>query len=103
MRLLLIFLAMGLVTYGPRALPLLILAEKRLPPSLLRFFEGFPVAVLAAFAAPLILLPEGRFDLGLGNLGLVAAVPTALVALRTHSLIATVVVGSVLMMVLRAL
>lgn len=103
MKMLGVFLAMGLVTYLPRVLPLLVFADRRLPPLLLRFLEGFPVAVLAAFVAPLILMPDGRLEIGFGNLGLVAAVPTAVVALRSRSLIATVVAGSALMMVLRAL
>ena len=95
--------AMAAVTYVPRLLPLWLLANRRLSPRLLRFFQGFPVAVLAAFVAPLILMPEGRLDLSLHNLELVVAVPTIVVALWSRSLVATVVAGSVLMMAARAL
>lgn len=99
---LILFAAMAVVTYAPRALPLFALSGRKLPPRLLHFFEGFPVAVLAAFVAPLVLAPEGHLELSVHNLELVVAVPTTLVALRTRSLIAAVVVGAVLMTVARA-
>jgi branched-subunit amino acid transport protein len=101
-RLLVLFVAMGVVTYVPRVLPLLALAGRRLPPLLVHFFEGFPVAVLAAFVVPLVLAPGGSLALNLHNLELVVAVPTTLVALRTRSLIATVVAGALFMMMARA-
>src|SRR5660398_328016 len=73
MKLFLILMAMGVVTYGTRSLPLLALGRRRIPEPVRRFFRGFPVAVLAAFAAPLILAPEGTLQLGYHNLGLMAA------------------------------
>lgn len=102
MRLLALFAAMGVVTYIPRVLPLLALSGRRLPPLLIHFFEGFPVAVLAAFVVPLLLAPGGILAVNRDNLELIVAIPTTLVALRTRSLIATVVAGSVLMVVARA-
>lgn len=98
-----LFLAMGAVTYVPRVLPLLLLAQRRLPPLALRFFELIPVSVLAAFVAPLVLVPDGRLDLSLGNLTLLASLPTVLVALRTRSLMVTVLVGVTVMIALRLL
>ena len=102
MRLLALFAAMAVVTYIPRVLPLLALAGRRLPPLVVHFFEGFPVAVLAAFVVPLVLAPGGKLALGLDNLELLVAVPTTLVALRTRSLIAAVVAGAAFMVVARA-
>lgn len=101
MRLLALFAAMGMVTYVARVLPLLVLAGRRLPPLLVHFFEGFPVAVLAAFVVPLVLVSGGKPALYLDNLELIVAVPTTLVAVRSRSLIATVVAGSVFMMLAR--
>lgn len=101
MRLLALFAAMGMVTYVPRVLPLLALAGRRLPPLLVHFFEGFPVAVLAAFVVPLVLAPGGKLALDLNNLELIVAVPTTLVAMRTRSLIAAVVAGSAFMILAR--
>lgn len=103
MRYLLLFLGMGIVTYLPRVIPLMAMAGWHLPAWLLRILEGFPVAVLAAFVVPLILAPEGRLDVSLGNLNLPAALVTAAAAVLSRSLIITVVVGAVSMMVLRAL
>ena len=103
MRLLGIFLAMGLVTYIPRVGPLMALAGWHLPGWALRILEGFPVAVLAAFVVPLILAPEGHLDLSWNNLNLPAGVLTTVAAVWSRSLIITVVVGAVSMMVLRAL
>jgi len=94
---------MALVTYPARLTPLLLLADRRLPPRTLSFLRGFPVAVLAAFVAPLILMPDGRWDISLSNEELLVAIPTAAVSLWSKSLIVTVVVGSVLMLLLRAL
>ncbi len=101
--LLLAILAMGAVTYLPRALPLLVLADRVMPPKLLRFLQGFPVAVLAAFAMPLVLAPEGSLEISAGNLALLVTIPTLLVARMTRSIIATVIFGSVLMAVFRLL
>ncbi len=102
MRLLALFAAMGVVTYVPRVLPLFALSGRRLPPLLVHFFEGFPVAVLAAFVVPLVLAPGGKLALDLDNLELLVAVPTTLVAVRTRSLIAAVVAGAVFMVIARA-
>lgn len=102
MRYLAVFAGMFAVTYVSRALPLFALAGRKLPPRLLQFFEGFPVAVLAAFVVPLVLAPQGHLELSLDNLDLLVALPTTLVALRSRSLIATVAAGSLLMMIARA-
>lgn len=101
MKLLLTIVAMGVVTYLPRVVPLLTLANRRLPAWLLRFLSGVPVAVLAAFAAPLVFAPEGSLDLSLHNLNLLAAVPTVLVAVWRRDLLLSVVVGALTMAVLR--
>jgi branched-subunit amino acid transport protein len=101
-RLVLLFVAMGAVTYVPRLLPLLLLADRHLPPRLLEFLKGFPVAVLAAFVAPLLLAPEGTPAFGRDNLELLVAVPTVVLAVLSRSLIVTVVSGAVLMTLARA-
>ena len=101
MKLLLTILAMVVVTYLPRVIPLLALANRRLPNWLLRFLSGVSVAVLAAFAAPLIFAPEGALDISLSNLNLLAAVPTVAVAVWRRDLLLSVVVGALTVAVLR--
>ncbi|NLG66866.1 MAG: AzlD domain-containing protein [Actinobacteria bacterium] len=101
MKLVLVILAMGVVTYLLRVIPLLALANRRLPQWLHRFLSGVPVAVLAAFAAPLIFAPEGALDISLHNLHLLAAVPTVAVAVWRRDLLLSVVVGAATMALLR--
>jgi branched-subunit amino acid transport protein len=98
----LLILAMGAVTYLTRVVPLLALHGRRLSPLARRFLEGFPVAVLAAFVAPLVLAPNGSLALSVHNPQLVAAIPSILVALRTKNLLLTVVVGAAVVVIARA-
>jgi len=77
---LILFGGMGLVTYLPRALPLLYLAHKKMPHWLVDWLSLIPVAILSALLAPSLLV----------------AVPTLLFALKTRSLGGTVVVGMLL-------
>ena len=47
-----LLLGMGIVTYLPRVLPLLVLAQRNLPQGLLDWLGLIPVAILAALLAP---------------------------------------------------
>jgi len=89
-------IGMGLVTYLPRLLPLWLLTSRDLPPLVVAWLRYVPAAVLAAMLLPALVMPEGRIDFGLQNLFLWAAVPVFLVAWRTRSLFAPVIVGMVL-------
>ncbi|NLT35224.1 MAG: AzlD domain-containing protein [Gaiellales bacterium] len=103
MTLFLEIVAMAAVTYLTRCIPLLAMAGRHLPKLLLRFLAGVPVGVLAAFAVPLIFAPEGRLDVGVHNLNLLAAIPCLAVALWRRSLIWAVVAGAAAMALLRLL
>jgi branched-subunit amino acid transport protein len=89
---------MGLVTYLPRALPLLFLGRAGTAgwatPSILdAWLRYVPPAVLAAMVFPSLLLPGGEASSAIGNLYLWAALPTLWVAWRTRSLLGAVAVG----------
>jgi branched-subunit amino acid transport protein len=89
---------MGIVTYVPRLLPLLVLsgrngAQDALPPWVARWLGYVPVAVLAAMLLPSLLVVEGRALLAWDNLYLWAALPTAWIAWKTRSLVGAVLVG----------
>jgi branched-subunit amino acid transport protein len=89
---------MGLVTYLPRALPLLFLGRARRAgrpaPSILDvWLRHIPAAVLAAMVLPSLLLPGGEARSGAGNLYLWAALPTLWVAWKTRSLLGAVLAG----------
>jgi len=96
-----VILGAALVTVAPRVLPLLVLSRLNMPARLLRWLAYVPVAVLAALLAQSVFLVDGRTDLTLGNLSLLACVPTLLVAIRTRSLVGTVLTGVAAMALLR--
>ncbi len=88
----LILLGMGLVTYLPRLLPLLVLSQRQLPQWLVDWLELIPVAILAALLAPSLVVDSGN-AIDLLRPELWVAIPTFLFALRTKSLGGTVLVG----------
>jgi branched-subunit amino acid transport protein len=98
---LVVILGAALVTMVPRILPVVVLSRISLPERAIRWLGYVPVAVLAALLAQGVLLSNGRLDVSLGNLSLLATIPTLLVALRTRSLVGTVLTGIVAMALLR--
>jgi len=90
---LLLLLAMGLVTYLPRWLPLQLLANRRLPAWLEEWLGLIPVALLSALLAPALFTAGRPRSLELGRPEFWVAVPTLLFAVRTRSLGGTVMVG----------
>lgn len=84
---------MMLVTYLPRLIPAWLLQGRTIPPFLSAWLKYVPVAVLAALLLPSLLVAEGIFNLAWDNLYLWAAIPAGLVALKTRSMFATVLVG----------
>ncbi len=95
---LLAIVGMGLVTYLPRALPLLLLARRRRSeraksPPLEAWLRHVPAAVLAAMVLPSLLFHGGEGGSRVGNLYLWAALPTLGVAWRTRSLLGAVLTG----------
>jgi branched-subunit amino acid transport protein len=89
---------MGLATYLPRALPLLLLArrsrsERAFSPFLEAWLRYVPPAVLAAMVLPSLLFHDGEASSRAGNLYLWAALPTLGVAWRTRSLLGAVLAG----------
>ncbi len=90
---LLLFGGMGLVTYLPRALPLIYLAHKQLPQGLIDWLSFIPVAVLSALLAPALFINTTERSLSMGKLELLVAIPTLIFAIKTRSLGGTVLVG----------
>lgn len=93
---LLLFAAMGLVTYLPRCLPLIYLAHRRLPRGLMDWLSLIPAAILSALLAPNLLTAPATHSLELGKPELWVALPTLLFAWKTKSLGGTVIVGMLL-------
>jgi branched-subunit amino acid transport protein len=90
---LVLILFMGIVTYLPRMLPLVLLSQRKLPAWFAEWLELIPVAILSALIAPTLFAHNSPRTLFLGKPELLAAVPTLLFALKTRSLAGTVVIG----------
>ncbi|RXZ81716.1 AzlD domain-containing protein [Paenibacillaceae bacterium] len=98
---LLIVLATALVTVIPRVLPLIVLSRFELPDWAMRWLSFVPISVMAALVGQELFVHEEQIVWFNGNLKLLAAVPTLIVALKTRSLLLTVIAGMGTLMVLR--
>jgi branched-subunit amino acid transport protein len=97
---------MALVTYIPRAAPLLFLSSRKLNPRFIRWLEMVPPAVLAALLAPELLLRETiqgvkTLFLNADNVFLLAALPTLLAGWLSKNFFAAVVAGMASVALLR--
>lgn len=95
-----LYLAMALVTFLPRYLPMAVLTRLRLPRRLERWLSFLPTAILAALAAQSLAVEGHRLRLRPDLI--LAAFPAALVAWRTRNLFWTVLAGIAAMALLRA-
>ena len=91
-----LFGGMGMVTYLPRALPLLYLAHKKMPQWLIDWLSLIPVAILSALLAPSLFTEAATRSFAFGKLELLVAIPTLIFSLKTRSLGGTVLVGMLL-------
>ena len=66
----LIILAMGLVTFGIRLLPIVLLGRIEIPLVVQRALRFVPPAVLSAIIAPELLMPGGEFEFVVGQCAL---------------------------------
>jgi branched-subunit amino acid transport protein len=96
-------LGMMLVTVAVRWPPLALLSRVRLPAPLTRALRFVPPAVLAAIIAPELFLQEGALALTLSNDYLIAGIVCVLVAWRTRSTLATIILGMIALYAYRAL
>lgn len=96
-----ILLGTSLVTLIPRVLPLVVLSRMQLPHWALRYLSHIPVAVMAALLAQDLFTANGEPVPILSNLKLLALVPTLLVAVKTRSLLGTVIAGILSMMAIQ--
>jgi branched-subunit amino acid transport protein len=94
-------LGMGLVTYIPRLLPAWLLRGKKLHPFIEAWLKFVPVAVLAALLLPSLIVADGKLNVAWSNLYLWAALPAGLVAWKTKSMFATILVGMAIVAVAR--
>ncbi len=81
----------ALVTVVPRILPLMYLSTDSMPEPVLRWLSFVPVAVMSALLFPDLVIQEGKLNISLDNIYLLAAFPSFLVAWRTKSFFGTIV------------
>ena len=91
-----ILIGMGIVTYVPRWLPLVLLSNRRLPEWFEQWLDLIPAAILSALILPILITTGAPRRLDLLRPELFVAVPTLLFAVKTRSLAGTVVVGMLL-------
>lgn len=96
-----IIIGAALVTFIPRVLPLMLLSRITIPAWGMRWLNFVPIAVMSALIAQELFVQDGEFMLSSNNLELIAALPTFWVAIKTRSLLGTVVTGIISLMVLR--
>lgn len=84
---------MGLLTYIPRLMPMLLLAGRQLPRPVLDWLSLLPPAILSALVAREVFVVDGSIRLSFDNPVLVPALVTAVIAWRTRSLAWTVLGG----------
>jgi branched chain amino acid efflux pump len=97
-------IAMGLVTFAIRLVPILALERFPIPPRLRQALRFVPPAVLSAIILPELLYPQGGpFNPTLGNLRLIAGVIAIVVAWLTRNVLLTIVVGMGVLWILQAI
>ncbi len=103
MRLWLIVLSMGALTYGLRLSLILLLGRIEVPRVVQRALRFVPPAVFSAIVFPDLLRPGGTVDLSVENVRLLAGALAAMVAWRTKSMLLTIITGMVALWILRSL
>lgn len=97
---LILILLSGLVTLLPRVIPLMVLSRFELPTWAIRWLRHVPVAVMAALIGQSLLLPDGQLVRTFA-VEMAAALLAFAVAVKTKSLLGTVVAGVACTMALR--
>lgn len=93
LQLLLLIAGMAGATILTRLGPTLLAAKFQPSPTVSRWLEQVPSAVMAAIVVPVLVTPEGELDLGLGNQALSVGLATAAFAHLSKNFALTVVFG----------
>lgn len=103
MKLWLVFLIGGLLTYLTRLSFIALSGKVAFPDWLQRSLRYIPTAVLSAIIFPELLIRSGELDLTISNDRLIAGLLAALVGWKTRNTLLTIVVGMVSLLVLQAI
>jgi branched-subunit amino acid transport protein len=103
MNLWLIIIGMGLVTFGIRLVPIVLLGRFEIPLVVQQALRFVPPAVLTAIIVPELLYRNSQIDVSLANLRLLAGLLAIVVAWRTKNALITIGVGMIALWVLSAI
>ena len=103
MNLWLIVIGMGLVTYGIRLTPIVLLGRIEIPLIMQRALRFVPPAVLTAIVVPELLYRDSQIDVSLTNVRLLAGLIAIVVAWRTKNALITIGAGMIALWVLSAI
>ena len=103
MNLWLIVIGMGIVTFGIRLVPIVLLGRIEIPPIVQRALRFVPPAVLSAIVVPELLYRDSQIDASLTNARLLAGLIAIIVAWRTKNALLTIGVGMIALWVLSAI
>ena len=103
MNLWLIIIGMGLVTFGIRLVPIVLLGRFEIPDLMQRALRFVPPAVLTAIIVPELLYRNDQIDVSLTNVRLLAGLIAIVVAWRTKNALITIGVGMIALWVLQSL
>jgi branched-subunit amino acid transport protein len=103
MNLWLIIIGMGLVTFGIRLVPIVLLGRFEIPELMQRALRFVPPAVLTAIIVPELLYRNDQIDVSLTNVRLLAGLIAIVVAWRTKNALITIGVGMIALWVLQSL
>lgn len=98
-----VILLMSIVTYVPRALPMLVLSHYGLPKWFTTWLTFVPTAIFGALVFPDIFLIDNHLALTLHNVALWTTVLVVPLALKTKSLGYTIVAGAAVFWLLQQL
>jgi branched-subunit amino acid transport protein len=102
MNLWLIIIGMGIVTFGIRLVPIVLLGRIGIPLIAQRALRFVPPAVLTAIIVPELLYRNDQVDMSLTNARLLAGLIAIVVAWRTKNALITIGVGMIALWVLQA-
>ncbi len=103
MKIWLIILAGGLLTYLIRLFFILVYGRMKMPELMRRALRFIPPAVLSAIIFPELFIRAGRMDITGANPRLWAGLLAALVAWKTRNAVLTIVTGMGVLLLLQAL
>lgn len=89
----LLIISMSIVSYIPRALPLIAFNKIEFPPILVKWLSYIPVAVLAALLTPELFVSQSELNITFEKTTLFAAASTLIVSLISRSMIWALIAG----------